>query len=92
MDVSRGVVRGDTTLGATDVVIALLREAKDPVSRNWLLARLKETGFTASRARLNRALTFCFDHRLAVEGSKGVQWTCTASSSLLRSLSKGKRL
>jgi hypothetical protein len=72
--------------------MSLLQEAGDPVSRNWLLALLKETGHTASRARLNRALSFCFDHGLAIEGSKGVQWTHTTSPSLLRSLSKGKRL
>jgi hypothetical protein len=92
MAVRRSVVRPDITLGTTEVVMSLLQEAGDPVSRNWLLDRLKETGHTTSRARLNRALSFCFGHGLAIEGSKGVQWTHTTSPSLLRSLSKGKRL
>lgn len=72
--------------------MSLLAEASDPVSRNRLLARLKDTGHTTSRARLNRALGFCFNLGLAVEGSKGVQWTHTTSPSLLRSLTKGKRV
>lgn len=72
--------------------MSLLQEAGDPVSRNWLLQRLKESGHTTSRARLNRALAFCLEHGLAVEGSKGVQWSHTTSPSLLRAASKGRRL
>ena len=84
--------RIDVTLGTTEVVMSLLAEAGDPVSRNWLLARLKDLGHTTSRARLNRALRFCFNLGLAVEGPKGVQWTHTTSPGLLRSLTKGKRV
>jgi len=72
--------------------MSLLQEAGDPVSRNWLLQRLKDTGHTTSRARLNRALDFCLDHGMAIEGSKGIQWTHTTSPSLLSALAKGKRL
>jgi len=72
--------------------MSLLQEAGDPVSRNWLLARLKESGHTTTRARLNRALEFCFTHGLAVEGSRGIQWTHTTSPNLLRALAKGRRL
>lgn len=72
--------------------MSLLQEAGEPVSRNWLLNRLKDTGHTTTRARLNRALAFCLDHGLAVEGSKGIQWTHTMSPSLLRALAKGKRV
>lgn len=72
--------------------MSLLQEAGDPVSRNWLLLRLKESGHTTSRARLNRALDFCFEHALAIEGSKGIQWTHSTSPSLLRSLAKGRRV
>ena len=92
MAVSRAPHRPDITLGTTEVVMSLLQEAGDPVSRNWLLQRLKESGHTTSRARLNRALEFCFDHGLAIEGSKGVQWTHTTSPSLLHALAKGKRI
>jgi|SRR5580658_9732086 hypothetical protein len=84
--------RVDVTLGTTELVMSLLQEAGVPVSRNWLLERLKESGHTTSRARLNRALKFCFDLGLAVEGSKGVQWTHTTSPGLLRTLAKGKRV
>lgn len=92
MALSRHAVRVDITLGTTEVVMSLLAEAGDPVSRNWILERLQESGHTTSRARLNRALQFCFDLRLAIEGSKGIQWTHTTSPSLLRSLAKGKRV
>jgi Fe2+ or Zn2+ uptake regulation protein len=84
--------RVDVTLGTTEVVMSFLQEAGDPVSRNWLLEKLKESGHTTSRARLNRALTFCFELGLAIEGSKGIQWTHTTSPSLLRTLAKGRRL
>jgi len=92
MAASRSVPRPDITLGTTEGVMSLLREAGDPVSRNWLLSQLKNSGHTTSRARLNRALNFCFEHGLAIEGSKGVQWTHTTSPSLLRALVKGNRL
>jgi hypothetical protein len=72
--------------------MSLLQEAGDPVSRNWLLLRLKESRHTTSRARLNRALDFCFENALAIEGSKGIQWTHTTSPDLLRSLAKGRRI
>ena len=92
MAVSRAVRHPDITLGTTEVVMSLLQEAGDPVSRNWLLARLKESGHTTTRARLNRALQFCLAHGMAIDGPKGVQWTHTTSPSLLRSLAKGRRL
>jgi hypothetical protein len=82
----------DVTLGTTEVVMSLLQEAGDPVSRNWLLERLKETGHTTSRARLNRALQFCLELGLAVDGAKGIQWTHTTDPRLLRSLAKGRRI
>ena len=84
--------RVDVTLGTTELVMSMLQEAGDPVSRNWILLRLKESGHTTTRARLNRALKFCFDLGLAIEGSKGIQWTHTTSPSLLKTLAKGKRV
>jgi hypothetical protein len=91
MAISTHPKRVDVTLGTTEIVMSLLQEAGDPVSRNWLLARLQESGHTTSRIRLNRALKFCFDLGLAIEGSKGIQWTHTTSPSLLKALAKGKR-
>lgn len=84
--------RPDITLGTTEVVMSLLEGAGDPVSRNWLLDSLRQSGHTTSRARLNRALEFCFDHGLAIDSSKGVQWTHTTSPSLLHALAKGRRV
>lgn len=92
MAVASSVHRVDITLGTTEVVMSLIQEAGDPVSRNWLLERLKDSGHTTTRARLNRALDFCLELGLAVEGSKGIQWTHTTSPSLLHALARGKRL
>ena len=82
----------DVTLGTTEVVMSILQVAGEPVSRNWLLDRLKQTGHTTTRARLNRALQFCLDHGMAVEGSKGIQWTHTTHPQLLRAVARGRRL
>lgn len=92
MALAQSASRVDVTLGTTELVMSLLHEAGDPVSRNWLRQRLKDSGHTTSRARLNRALTFCLELGLAVEGSKGVQWTHSTSPSLMRSLSHGRRI
>lgn len=92
MVAARPTHRPDITLGTTEVVMSLLQEAGEPISRNRLLDELRKSGHTTSRARLNRALKFCLEFELAVEGSKGVQWTHTTSPSLMRALSKGKRL
>ena len=79
-------------LGTVELVRELLEEAEGPVSRNWLLAQLKAAGHTTVRPRLNRALAFFFDLGLAVEGSKGIQWTHNPSESLRRAVVAGKRL
>jgi hypothetical protein len=92
MAATASIRRVDITLGTTELVMSLLQEAGDPVSRNWLLEKLKESGHTTTRARLNRALRFCLDLGLAIEGSKGIQWTHTTHPGLLRALARGKRL
>jgi hypothetical protein len=92
MAAAASVHRVDVTLGTTEVVMSLLQGAGEPVSRNYLLEKLKESGHTTTRARLNRALQFCFDLGLAIEGSKGIQWTHTTHPGLLRALADGKRL
>lgn len=82
----------DVNLSTVELVQTLLQEAETPVSRNWLLERLKERGHSTTRPRLNRALQHFIRLSLAVEGSKGVQWTHNMSPSLLYAIAKGKRL
>lgn len=82
----------DVNLSTAETVQGLLERAGVPVSRNWILARLKEAGHSTSRPRLNRVLRHYLDLGLAVEGSKGVQWTHTNSPQLLYALAVGKRL
>lgn len=82
----------DVALSTVERVQRLLEEAEGPVSRNWLLSQLKDSGHTTVRPRLNRALGFFFDLGLAVEGSKGVQWTHADSASLRRAVAMGNRL
>jgi len=82
----------DVNLSTAELVQSLLEEAGIPVSRNWLLERLKHSGHSTTRSRLNRALSHYFKLGLAVEGSKGVQWTHNSSPELLLAIAKGKRL
>ena len=82
----------DVNLGTVELVEDLLRKAGVPVSRNWLLEQLERKGHSTTRPRLNRALGYFFHLGVAVEGSKGVQWTHTDSESLRRALVLGRRL
>jgi len=82
----------DVNLATVENIQSLLQKAGVPVSRNWLLAELAKRGRTTSRPRLNRALDFFLDLGLAVEGSKGIQWTYSNSPSLQRARATGRRL
>ena len=82
----------DVNLSTTELVQSILEEVGIPVSRNWILARLRESGHSTTRPRLNRALSHYFKLGLAIEGSKGVQWTHNMSPQLLYAVANGKRL
>ena len=82
----------DVNLSTVEHVRRLLERSALPVSRNKLLALLAKGGHTTTRPRLNRALEFFFDLGLAVEGSKGIQWTHADSASLRRAQATGRRL
>jgi hypothetical protein len=82
----------DVNLSTAELVQSLLEVAGIPVSRNWLLSQLKERGHSTSRPRLNRVLTHYLKLGLAVEGSKGVQWTHNTSPKLLYAIATGKKL
>ena len=82
----------DVNLSTVERVRTLLDRAGTPVSRNWLLGELAKGGHTTTRARLNRVLGFFFDLGVAVEGSKGVQWTHSESASLRRAQATGRFL
>lgn len=82
----------DVQVGTLERVEAVLRSADAPVSRNYILAALKEQGRGTTSPRLNRALGYLFAHAMAVEGSKGIQWTHSQSPSLARARATGRRL
>jgi hypothetical protein len=88
----RPLVQVDVNLSTAEFVQSLLERAGVPVSRNWLLERLKRSGHSTTRPRLNRALNHYFRLGLAIDGSKGVQWTHNTSPQLLYALAVGKRL
>ncbi len=93
MAVSRAAETGiDVNLGTVEAIEAILREAEGPVTRYYVRTHLKEQGRSTTSARLNRALGYLFSHSLAIEGSKGIQWTQSASASLRRAIATGKRL
>jgi hypothetical protein len=82
----------DVNLSTVELVQSILEDEGIPVSRNWILAKLKQEGHSTTRPRLNRILNHYFRLGLAVEGSKGVQWTHNSSPQLLYAIATGKRL
>lgn len=84
--------RVDVQVGTLERIEGVLQEAQGPVSRNYILAHLKDEGRGTTSPRLNRALAYLFSHGMAVEGSKGIQWTHSQSASLDRAKATGRRL
>lgn len=79
-------------LSTVERIQALLQQAETPVSRNHLLDQLAEHGHTTTRPHLDRALEHFFTLELAVEGSKGIQWTHTTSQNLRHAAATGREL
>ena len=90
MSVARQRMTPDITLSTAEEVRHLLEKAGVPVSRNWLLRELAASGHSTTRPRLNRALSFYLKLGVAVEGSKGLQWTHSDSPSLKRAQAVGR--
>jgi hypothetical protein len=82
----------DVTLSTVEHIRKILERSSVPVSRNFLLERLSSKGHTTTRPRLNRALDFFFDLGVAIEGSKGIQWTQSGSASLKGAQATRRRL
>src|SRR6266568_3424352 len=62
------------TLETIEYVLAALKEADGPVSRNRLLATLGGWGHSTTRQTLNAAVNFLGDQGMIAEGSKGLIW------------------
>jgi len=89
----RRTVHGpDVALTAIERVRGLLERSTVPMSRNELLRRLEESGHATTRQRLNRGLASFVDLGVAVDGSRGVQWTHSDSEGLRRAAATGRRL
>ncbi len=82
----------DVQVTTLERVEAVLRQAGVPVSRNYLHAKLKALHAGTTSARLNRALQYLYDHRMIVEGSKGIQWTFSGNEKLRRAVALGRRI
>jgi hypothetical protein len=82
----------DVALSTVERVGRELERSKVPISRNRLLRRLEESGHATTRQRLNRALSFFLDLGLAIEGTKGVQWTHSDSESLRQAVATGRQM
>lgn len=80
------------TLETIEYVLAGLREAEGPVSRNRLLATLARWGHSTTRQSLNAAIAFLGGQGMIAEGSKGLIWVPEASPELLEAIRKGPRL
>ena len=82
----------DVQVTTLERVEAILREAGVPVSRNYLHEKLRGLHAGTTPARLNRALQYLYDHRMIVEGGKGIQWTFSGSGKLRRAAALGRRV
>lgn len=82
----------DVQVVTLERVEAVLRSAGEPVSRNFIHEQLKALHAGTTPARLNRALQYLYDHRMIVEGSKGIQWTFTGNEKLRRAAALGRRI
>ena|ERR687888_1995466 len=80
------------TLETIEYVLAALRRAGGPVSRNRLLATLGDWGHSTTRQSLNATVNFFGDQGMIAEGSKGMIWVPEASPYLLEAIRKGPRL
>lgn len=82
----------DVQVTTLERVEAVLRTAGVPVSRNFIHEKLKALHAGTTPARLNRALQYLYDHRMIVEGSKGIQWTFGGQEKLRRAAAIGRRI
>lgn len=80
------------TLETLEYVRKALQSADDPISRNGLLAVLREWGHSTSRQSLNAAIEFYGDMGMIAEGSKGLIWVPEISDALWEAVRKGQRL
>lgn len=82
----------DVNLGTVRNVEAVLREASIPVSRYYILQRLKERGCSTNQPRLELALKYLIEKEFVFEGSKGLQWTAADTEKLRRAVALSKRV
>lgn len=82
----------DVNLGTVRNVEAVLRAASVPVSRYYILQRLKDRGASTNQPRLDLALDYLIEKEFVFEGSKGIQWTHSDSVELQRAAVLGKRV
>lgn len=75
-----------------DNVEHVLKKAKTPVDRAYILAKLKGMGAGTNYPRLNKALQFFEKRDMLFEGSKGIEWTHSMSKSLQRARAVGRRI
>ncbi len=82
----------DVNVGTLRNVEEVLRGASVPVSRYFILEKLRNEGCSTNQPRLNVALAYLFDHELAIEGEKGIQWVHSGSASLRKAIASGRRV
>jgi hypothetical protein len=82
----------DVNVGTLRNIEVVLREASIPVSRYFILKQLEQREQGTTQPRLNVALKYLFDHDLAMEGERGIQWAHSGSPNLRRALATGRRV
>lgn len=84
--------RANPTLMTIELIAQALQRAAVPVSRNDLLAQLREWGHGTNRRTLNAALSYLFESRAFGEGSKGIVHIPLARGKALEAIREGERL
>lgn len=80
------------SLATIEYVLAALKKADGPVSRNWILATLASWGHSTTRQSLNAALRFLDHDAKVAQGSKGIIYVPPARGEALEAIRRGVTL
>lgn len=79
-------------LRSIEHVRAILRQADVPMSREFILRALSNSGHSISRESLSAIIAFFEAEGAVAEGSKGAVWVPNASGRLAEAIRKRRRL
>lgn len=78
-------------LAKVEAIREILRKARRPVSRNQLLAELKNWGMGMNRPGLNAVLDFLGSEGQVIQGSHGLEWVPAARGRILKTILRKRK-